>query len=432
MALNDEAFHKELYVEHLEEGAFQYATRIAWFSDDEVGWQDSERLELAIEAHLDALVVGGDQALRVCLDLLPNADFDQLFMIVLLLCRLRSTQNLAQLWQSFDFADDQKLRAVRDAFLWECPPEWAAHIGKVFESSNAGLYPVLAPCLPRLRLSIGAAYPRAMTKVAANHLPIMLAALPLLPDARQLSPNLQTLIDHHEISIAEAAILASLLLGQRSALARCRAESQSFPLHLVVAGELDEARRILTLAEAGNANADCLLALGLWGNPGSAPVLLRYLPHENYGAMAAYALHLITGAPLFETARDSEQVTEDELFEHELDDFQQGNLPPVFAGDDIEKLSRDPVRWQEWLVSNSAHFQAGQRYRLGELATPAVMVQQLIDNRTPNRIRQWVYLELVLRYGLDVTFDPRDTVARQQESLRSIYQWLVNSAASHI
>jgi len=431
MALNDKLFHRELYVEHLEEGAFQYATRIAWLTDEEVGWQDLERLEYAIEAHLDGLVVGGEEALNVCLEMLPDAEFDLLFIIALLFCRLRSSSGLAALWQNFDFDDEQKVRAVSDAFLWECPTKWRLHISKVFESGKIGLFPVLAPILARLQISVGPAYLRGLRQIKANFLPAMLAPLPLLPDAMEVLPGLQQLIGDPDHYIAGAAILASLRLGQRSVLARCRAEPQFFPLHLVVAGELDEARRILVVAETGNANADCLFALGLWGNPGVVPVLLRYLPHETYGAAAAQALHLITGAPLFETVRDPGQVTEDELFEHELEDFRQGRLPAMFAGDEIEKLSQDPARWQEWLTNNAAHFQAGQRYRLGEPATPAVMVQQLIDNRTPNHIRQWVYLELVLRYGLGIHFDPHDQVARQRQSLQAIYQWLNSSGASH-
>lgn len=431
MALNNELFHRELYIEHFEEGAFHYATRVAWFTDEEVGWQDWERLEIAIEAHLDGLVVGGESALKVCLELLPNAEYDQLFMIVLLLCRLRSTQGLGLLWPAFDFFDEEKQKAVSDAFLWECPDEWAPHIANVFANGKPELCPILAPCLAQKQISVGEAYLQAMSKVDIKQQVRMLEILPTLPDAKNFRLHLEEYVNHPNHSVAAAAIVAALRLGLRSVLERCRAEPNLFPLQLVIAGERDDVRRVLAVAQRGDANADTLFALGLSGRLDAVPVLLPYLQHEDYGAAAAQALHFITGAPLFETIQVSEPITEDELFEHELEGFQRGDLPPVFAGDEVNRLSQDPAQWQTWLTEHSAHFQRGQLYRLGELLSPAIMVQQLIDNQTPSPIRYWIYLALILRYGLPLTFDPQARVATQKRSLHLIYQWLTDSGASH-
>ena len=59
-------FNVELYREHLEEASFLYEQRLAYLHDPEVNWPDLGDWEERFEAHIDALVVGGELALEIC------------------------------------------------------------------------------------------------------------------------------------------------------------------------------------------------------------------------------------------------------------------------------------------------------------------------------------------------------------------------------
>ena len=57
-------FETELYQEHLEEASFLYEQRLTLFDDPEITWLDIEDFEERFEAHIDALVVGEELALK--------------------------------------------------------------------------------------------------------------------------------------------------------------------------------------------------------------------------------------------------------------------------------------------------------------------------------------------------------------------------------
>jgi hypothetical protein len=68
------AFRRGLYAEHLEEASFLYEQRRALLVNPELAWTQIGDFEGRIEAHIDAVVVGGDIALDVCRERVAEGD----------------------------------------------------------------------------------------------------------------------------------------------------------------------------------------------------------------------------------------------------------------------------------------------------------------------------------------------------------------------
>src|SRR5262249_4094259 len=159
---------------------------------------------------------------------------------------------------------------------------------------------------------------------------------------------------------------------------------------------------------AGQAEADCLIALGLLGDASAIATLLAYLT-THVAESASMALQLITGAQLYEEVFVPDEIDEDELFEDEQERFKQGQLPTrpdgQRFGTTITRLSQNPEDWQKWWTDNKGRFDPRIRYRNGQPYSPACLLENLEAERSRHMIRQLAYEELVIRYGVDFPFE---------------------------
>lgn len=433
MAINNKVFRQELYIEHLEEASYLYETRVAWLVDDEVGWQDLERIDETIEAHIDALMVGEELALAACIESLAEADFATLHAIVRVFCRHRLIEHLAKLWGEFDFDDQEKIRAVADALKWECPPEWFPHLLAVFKGARKDMFPVLAPSVAYCNMRPDSTFLQALERTAPEHLATMIRAISLTTETPQLcSAKLAQYVNHVDEKVAAEAAYALLRLGYSQVVDQCRAWIKRLPHVVVLGGQGHDVQLLLQLASTGVADGDCLIALGLCGDPQAVPILLGYLKHPDYAPMAALGLQLISGANLYDDIHVPDPVTEDELFEEEVAPFKEGQLPPNIDGNpygsEVSQLSINQDAWSAWFEKNKQAFNAGIRYRNGRVLSPAELVVNLIDNQMPYSIRELVYQELIIRYKLDIPFESDDLISRQKLALNAIHKWAGSDA----
>src|SRR5262245_23278092 len=79
--------HIGLYKEHLEEASFLYEQRLAYLHDPEVDWPEVRGWEERFEAHLDALVLGGELALSVCRPAAADGDPGKMHAALRVMCR---------------------------------------------------------------------------------------------------------------------------------------------------------------------------------------------------------------------------------------------------------------------------------------------------------------------------------------------------------
>ena len=112
---NQKSYSSELYSVHLEEASFLYEQRLSLLDDPEVTWKDVREFEDRFEAHIEALVVGGEPALEVCRDQSQEGDFGELHAAVRVFCRQNKGNLVADAWQDLDTEDLERTKAICDA-----------------------------------------------------------------------------------------------------------------------------------------------------------------------------------------------------------------------------------------------------------------------------------------------------------------------------
>ena len=112
MATSIRQFNVELYREHLEEASFLYEQRLAYLHDPEVNWPDLRDWEERFEAHIDALVVGGELALEVCRQQAAEGDAGEMHAALRVFCRRDRKDDAFAVLSALDPTDEEAVRAV--------------------------------------------------------------------------------------------------------------------------------------------------------------------------------------------------------------------------------------------------------------------------------------------------------------------------------
>ncbi|MBW2742544.1 MAG: hypothetical protein JRE64_27860, partial [Deltaproteobacteria bacterium] len=148
-------FETELYQEHLEEASFLYEQRLTLFDDPEITWLDIADFEERFEAHIDALVVGEELALKVCKTQAVEGDFGELHAAVRVFCRQNRLDFVQECLEALDPKDAEKVQAISDALNHELPSEWRDEFIRILSKGDQRLIPVVAKLIGYRRLSSG-------------------------------------------------------------------------------------------------------------------------------------------------------------------------------------------------------------------------------------------------------------------------------------
>lgn len=433
MASSVREFNIALYLEHLEEASFLYTQRLALLKGHEISWPELEGFESRLEAHIDALIVGGDLALQTCVEQLAGADAGVLFVAVSVFCRHKRTDLLALALNKIELAEPEPLAALADALKFELPLDWVVFVERAIGTADARIADALASVAGYRRLSTAPVLLRAL---AAKPSCSMVTALGRLRSADAVAP-LEACVAGDDPEMQSAALLSLLQIGSTDALKAqyLNARLEKWPRTLLALGGSSSATAVLTdIVLAGKARPECLLALGLLGDLAAMKTLYRCLQIPECTRAAALGLNWATGANLYEEAFEADEVKEDELFDNELLAWRERRQPPMRLdgkpfGQRVQQLSADPETWQHWLSKNRGRFDDGLRYRGGQAYSPSTLLLSLQDSRSDRRLRRLASLELVIRYGCDVAFEPDMPVRQQLAALQEIDQWITQHAA---
>jgi hypothetical protein len=157
---------------------------------------------------------------------------------------------------------------------------------------------------------------------------------------------------------------------------------------------------------------------------------------ETLAPTAAEALHLITGAPLFEGVFVAEEPNEDELFDKEVRALRnrvrcRGDSNGEPFGETVLRLvSCAPARGKTWLRPHAAQFSADRRYRMWTPLQPKVLLDCLTSSTFPKAYRSLLADELVVRYGIDLQFEADLSVASQRSVLLAAEATVSDSEAA--
>jgi hypothetical protein len=315
---------------------------------------------------------------------------------------------------------------VSDALKYELPDAWVPDFLTLLECGDPKLAPVIARAFGYRRLHGGAQLMSAMKRCALSALPDVVWALGRLAHGPAAGPLLDYL-KSEEDAVRSAAAVALARIGEGRAVDYCidQARSQTWAiLPLGLAGGRSTLALLTELARK-TGGADCLIALGLLGDPISVPLLVSQMEVPDSAASAAIALECLTGAGLYETVFVPDEINEDELFESEREQLNQGIRPTRGDGRPfgatVTRLSQSPEAWNHWL--NQARFTPGLRYRNGWPMSPARLVAMLTAETTPHQLRRFCLEELVIRYGKDIGIESDTPVVRQVALLAEAITW---------
>jgi uncharacterized protein (TIGR02270 family) len=429
MATSTKAFLIELYEEYLEEASFLYAQRRTLFSNPEITWKKIGEFEERLEAHIDGLVVGEKLAIEVSARHAEEGDFGELYAATCVFCRQNERDRVLAILDRLDPGDAEKGYAVADALKYELPEAWYVDFATLLGSGDVKLAPILARAVGYRRVPCGLQLLVAMRRCAAPALPEVVWALGRIGHEQARGPLLDYLRSEEE-PVRSAAAVALARMGEPRAVDYClhQARSKAWPiLALGLAGGPSTLGLLTGLVHNGG-GTDCLTALGLLGDPASAPLLISRLEGAETAASAATALQCLTGASLYETVFVPDEVDEDELFESEREQLKQGKTPTRGDGkpwgSTVTRLSQKPEDWQKWWAENSVRFQPGTRYRNGKPYSPASVLEALESEHTPHRMRQLACEELAIRFGMEVPFEADMPVVKQVPALQRIAAWV--------
>jgi hypothetical protein len=133
----------DLYREHLQLASFLYEQAAVYRENPELAWTDVGEVEARSEAHLDALVLGGDLAVDVCREGAETEDAGELHAAVRVFARQDRGDLVRSVADRLDGEpwDDGRGRALADALCWEYArsqaEELATELARAGESSRA-------------------------------------------------------------------------------------------------------------------------------------------------------------------------------------------------------------------------------------------------------------------------------------------------------
>lgn len=424
---HDEGFRVGLYLEHLEEASFLYDQLTYAEPDPELSWLDRADDEERLEAHLDALIIGGDLALAVCAQQGAEGDAGELYAAVCTFCRQDDTKRLDAVLDALDTDDPERVQAVADALCDDAPNGWWDRIAALLDADDPALQRIGARVLGYRRWS-GRAERLVHLLSSDDDALVETAAWTLgrveVDAARQ---PLFRLLEHENSDVCQSGALALLRLGEPAAISFCarKSGSETWPLiPLSLAGTPAYRPLLQEAASTENAPPDALIALGLLGDPAAVDLLLYQLADDHLAEPAADALDLITGAGLTETVFVPEEIDEDELFDDELEAYRRGKHPthPSGApyGTEVTRLAQDADAWRAWWNDHRSRFASGTRYLFGERHGPAALLAGLAAPSTPDRLRLVLLDALPICYGITPSMELRMSVRRQQDVLQKL------------
>ncbi|MFA7060613.1 MAG: hypothetical protein WC156_07330 [Pedobacter sp.] len=435
MATSIKNFLVELYHEYLEEASFLYEQRLCLFHNPEITWLDIEDFGNRFESHIDGLVVGEELALEICKQQTNEGDIGELHAAVRVFCRQNRKEILFELLDNLDPDDNEKIDAVSNALKDELPADWQNAIIDKLASGEEKLIQIISTLIGYRRLPASKELLQLLhlKKTATN--PAVIWALGRLREKDATDLLLQNLTVNQD-ELCSSSALTLLRIGEYQVISQCLkyADSRNWPyIPLSLGGGHSVLSTLMTIGSANYSGSDSLIALGLLGDIATVDLLLSKLFVKESVETAALALNLITGAELYKDEFIPEEFDEEDLSEEELKMFRQGEVPKkidgTLYGETVNRLSQNPDEWQKWWANNRSRFIPGVRYRNGKPYSPACLLENLQHDRTPHKIRQLAYEELVIRYDVDFPFEADMFVAQQKRVLKAISQWVGSNSS---
>lgn len=423
-----QSFLIDLYREHLDEASFLYQQCRHLRRDAEMPWTGVHAFEQRLEAHLDALVVGGELALSVCRTQAQEGDAGELFAAMCVFCRQMNAPYLTEALKALTLDEPERMQAAAEAMKAELPVAWQDHFVRALTQGGPALTPVLLALALHRRWPTDGALSRWLAQPQCAWQTALLQACGHATEP-ELPGVLRAGLGDAEPNVREAAWLAGLMIREPELLklpARQPANPAVSPLALGLAGDRGATLPLVNQLSLPGPVDGVLQALGLLGDLAAVRPLARCLSMPERAEAAALALHVITGAPLYEEVfvpDEADQADRADDNEPQRLDYKPGARLPQQGdgktmGSTVRRLSHDPQVWEAWLTAQASQFVGGVRYRMGQPLSPALLLSCLGSTVYPKAYRAWLPRELAIRYRVDLPFDIDLSAAQQARLLQ--------------
>ncbi len=417
-------FQIELFEEHLEESSFLYEQRKELLNDPEISWLDIGDFENRLDAHVDALAVGGDLAAKVCVRKSLEGDFGELHAAARALCGQKRLAEIKTVVEGADLEDHEKFEAVGDALSFDMPENWFPGLEKTLAEKSFAHRRLLARVAGYRRIREAKAIIGGFLE--ENDGELMLTTLWAMGRIRtkEFSPKIYGLLRHGDQQIRRNAAMALLRTGEPPTSIEKHTPPENRDSLILPLGLRGDRTKVPTLIDK-LPNCDdpvsAVLALGTIGDMAAAEPLLELLSDPDLAEYASLSLNLFTGAQLRQEIHIPEEIDPDELFEGETatdyaNKTAQADDAPA-SGGTKEILCRDSGPWRDWWERNRKRFSPDVCYRNGKPFSPACLLENLTDANTPRIIREIAYEEMAIRYGIDFAFETDMPVKKQVKAL---------------
>jgi hypothetical protein len=404
-----EDLHDLIYLEHIEECAMLFERRQLCLEDPESTLEDVAEHDARMEAHIDALVLGGARARRACLESVTDEDPSTLHVVSRVLLRCLEPAALVSAAAQLELEDEDRearTAALGAALRFELSPAWVPGLAELLD--QAALAQLVARAIGARRLAAGAPLLRErLARSGAQAELSVVWALGELRDPASLAHFHQLLGQVAEPQLWSALALACLKLGDRRIEATLRSGaglSSWSPLAQVLCFEVPTEWLLGALARARN--EELLVALALKGDPAAFSTLTSLLPDPALGQLAAGALFTITGAPLLAPAPEPGPI----------DPRAEPSEGPDALASGWLRLSQSPEDWRAWIQADLPRWSVGHRYRLGHALALESTTRSALCCAVPLAIREALFDELALVHGRDPcsrpTSLPREQIAQ--------------------
>ena len=422
-------FEIDLFEEHLMEGSYLMERRRDDVADLAFLWPGLADYEERLEAHLEGLLYGGETALKVCQE---ANDAGEIYMAARVFCRKKRYDLMAQLMEDMDWSDPQRCDALGRALAHEHPTDWFSLLVEAADEDYPELVPVLMYWIGyRRELPDHTFLDHYWRKETCRR--VYAHTCGRLRSHADTANLMRLLIGSKDNEVRAEAALALLRIGHAAPLEQYKNVTyKTWTLIGVgLAGDLSHVDYFKKVVRTEGLRPQALTTLGLLGVKAAVRILLYHLEIGQEVERAAQALNLITGAELYEEAFVPEPVDEAALTEDELKAVRAGgphtNPDGSAAGENVVRLTTDHAIWKQWWQENKNRFRSALRYRSGKRYGPEALLENLRGETTPGWIREFAAWEFLVRYGVDIPFEPDMPIAEQRKAIQRFAEWVEES-----
>ena len=372
-------FLRDILEEHLEEADFLYTQRRNALADDDYDLAELAGLEERLLAHVDGLVVAGNEAWELLEGLLAGGDEGEAFTAALVALASGDADRRGELLAALGKASGETLAGLSAAFCLSGLGELAEPLRDLVGEVEAE---VAAAVLDILGFHRSGLTPEELVGVLeSGESEIRIAGLRTAAAMgwRDFASKAASFLKEKDPALVVEAVRAGFILGDDQGLDRCRAllaggdePGADLQIWLGLAGRQEDAALLSAGLDSDELARGAVIALGWLGQATAVDGLLGGLEDEALARPIGEAVRRITGVDLAAVGlilpdkdeTDQEPPPEEEPVGEDGEPQEDDFTDPVEDPDEHLPWP-DPEKMRAWWKENQARFKTGIRYRHG-------------------------------------------------------------------